>query len=255
MIKSVAKAIDILNCFTNRKRVLSISEVAAQLDMTKSTVSRLLSTLSAQGCVEPAGGYGQYKLGYRIYLWSQHLSDNNSIVNISHPIMQKLANKSMESVSLYGIEGFKRICIDAVESPHEIAKVQTPGAILPLYAGASGKMLLAFKNRNEQLDILNQIEFEKFTDKTPTTIESIVESLDEIKSKGYGISIGEREDSAYSIVSPIWNASGDVVYSLSLSGPLFRYNEDKGEQLLEMVLDAGKEISSILGYNNKRQKN
>lgn len=251
MIKSVAKAVEILNCFTKKRKVLSISEVAAQLNMTKSTVSRILSTLSAQGCVEPAGGYGHYKLGYRIFLWSQHLSENSSIVNISHPIMQRLADLSQESVSLYAIEGFQRVCIDAVESPQEIAKVQTIGAILPLYAGASGKVLLAFKSREEQERLLNQIRIEKFTEKTLTDIDEIVQSLDEIKEKGYGVSIGERENSAYSIVAPIWNASGDVTYSLSLSGPLFRYEEANRDKLIDMVTESAAEISEILGYRNR----
>lgn len=254
MIKSVAKAIDILNCFNKREKVLSISDIAHKLDMTKSTVSRILSTLSAQGCVEPAGGYGQYKLGYRIFLWSEHLSVNTSVVNIAHPIMQKLAMESEESVSLYGIEGLHRICIYSVESTHEIAKVQTPGAILPLYAGASGKVLIAFKNHDEQLEILNQINLEQYTEKTPTTVDEIVESLDEIARKGFGISIGERETSAYSIVAPIWNASGEVAYSLSLSGPLFRYSEAKGNELSQLVIEAAKEISEILGYRNRKRR-
>ncbi len=247
-IKSVGKAIEIINCFSISKPVLGIGEIAQITGYTKSTVSRILSTFKKYGCVEKVDGYGKYRLGYRVYLWGIISRELNSLPTIAKSVMEKLRSKCSEEVSLYAIEGDRRVCLLRIESLHEIARVGKMGDFLPLHAGAVGRVLLAYLPEEQRRKILSSLPLKRFTDLTLTDPEKLERSLDEIRKEGYGISRGEREPNAYSVVAPVWDSRKQVIASLSISGPNFRLTEEQLEINIRGVLTAAKDISSKLGF-------
>ncbi|MCF8067959.1 MAG: IclR family transcriptional regulator [Desulfobacterales bacterium] len=246
-IKSVGKAVEILNCFSVQKPILGISDISRMLGYTKSTVSRLLSTLSEYHCVERTDGYGKYKLGYRMQLWGTVSQELNTLPDVADPIMEKLRDKCHEEVSLYVIQGDHRVCLLRFESLHEIARVGTIGGRFPLHAGASGRVLLAYLPKEQREKIMSG-SLKKFTGGTIINAKKMEASLAEIRKNGYGISTGEREAEAFSVVAPVWDASERVVASLSISGPNFRLTEDKSALFIKSVVSAAKEISIRLGH-------
>ncbi len=248
MIKSVDKAIQVLNCFTTGKPVLGIGEVSRMTGFTKSTVSRLLSTLNGRGCVESVEGHGRYRLGYRIYLWGLISQKQNGLNNIARPVMETLRDKVGEEICLYVVENSQRVCIERIESMHELARVAHVGSPLPLHAGASGRVLLAYLSNEQREQILSQAPLDKLTDQTLATVEELEQSLAEIRRIGFGISRGEREPNAYSVVAPVREGAGHVVASLTISGPVFRLSEEQLELNIQAVLEASAEISKKLGY-------
>lgn len=246
-IKSVSKTIEIMNCFSSSKPVLGIGEISKLTGYTKSTVSRILSTLNEYGCVEKADGYGKYRLGYRVYLWGTIIKELN-LDTLAKPIIEKLRDKCGEEVSVYKVEGNRRVCLLRIPSHHEVARVGKTGGYLPLHAGAAGRILLAYLPEKQRKKIISSLPLEKFTDLTLTDPEKLQESLKEIHQKGYGISLGEREPDAYSVVAPIWDANKQVIASLSISGPKFRLSEEQLEINIREVQSAAKEISEKLGF-------
>lgn len=253
IIKSVSKAIEILNCFSYSKQVLAIGEISQTTGYTKSTVSRLVSTLYNYGCVEKVDGYGKYRLGYKVYLWGILSQELNNLPTIAGSIMEKLRSECGEEVSLYKIEGDRRVCLLRIESLHEIARVGTIGDCLPLHAGAAGRVLLAYLQEEKRKKIVDRIPLERYTSLTLTDPEKLEESLEKIRKKGYGISQGEREPNAYSVVAPVWDARDQVIASLSISGPNFRLTDKQLKMNIRGVLSAAKDISYKLGYGEEQQ--
>jgi len=247
-IKSVEKAISILNCFNSEKKILGVSEISKLTGLTISTTSRLLSTLEKNGCVERYSGYKKFKLGYRVYLWGKAVEDQVHLVTIARPIMENLRDECGEEVSLFVIEGNRRVCVERVESIHEIAKYGPVGTSNPLHAGAAGKVLLSFLPRSKQDKMLSKINFEKVTSKTITNIDTLKKDLKLIKKRGYAISRGEAVPNAFSITAPIWNDKRLVIASISVAGPNFRLPKDKINDYINRVLIAAKKISNRLGY-------
>ncbi len=248
MIKSVDKTIQVLNCFTSGEPVLGIGEISRMTGFTKSTVSRLLSTLNGRGCVETVEGRGRYRLGYRIYLWGLISQKQNSLNNIARPVMKNLRDKVGEEICLYVVENNGRVCIERIKSLHELARMATVGSPLPLHAGASGRVLLAYLPNEQREQILAVSPLDKLTDQTPATLEKLEQSLAKIRQKGFGISKGEREPNAYSVVAPVRESAGQVVASLSISGPIFRLSDEQLKLNIQSVLEASAEISKKLGY-------
>jgi DNA-binding IclR family transcriptional regulator len=250
MSKSVDKAIAVLNCFSLEKPILGVGDISGLTGYTKSTVSRLLTTLQKHGCVERAGGHGKYQLGYRINLWANMGVRQNNLVNIARPAMENLRDKCGEEIALYVIEGDRRVCVDRVESLHEIAKVGPVGTYYPLHAGASGKVLLAYLPEDQRNAIIGKGRLDKYTSLTITDYKKLEKDLEAIRQKGYAVSRGEREPDAFSVTAPVWDAGSRVVASISISGPNFRLTDKQLKKDIQEILTASKEISYKLGYND-----
>ena len=249
MSKSVEKAIAVLNCFSLERPILGVGKISALTGYTKSTVSRLLTTLQRHGCVERAGGHGKYQLGYRINLWANMGVRQNNLINIAQSVMEKLRDKCGEEIALYVIEGDRRVCVDRVASLHEIANVGPVGTYYPLHAGASGKVLLAYLPEDQRNAIIVKHSLEKFTSLTIKDSNKLDKDLKDIRNKGYAVSRGEREPDAFSVTAPIWDAGGRVVASISISGPNFRLTDKQLKKNINEIRTASREISYKLGYS------
>ena len=250
--KSVDKAIAVLNCFSLESQIMGVGEISQITGYTKSTVSRLLSTFEKHGCVERAGGPGKYRLGYRVYLWGVISGRQNNLIAIAKPVMEHLRDKCGEEVALYVVEGQRRLCVERVASVHEIAKVAPVGTYYPLHAGASGRVLLAYLPSEKRRQFFRKSRLKKMTSLTITDINTLEKDLASIRKKGYAISKGEREPDAFSVTAPVSDASGSAVASLSISGPNFRFNDQKMKKYITWVLAVSEEISKKLGYNGER---
>ena len=250
--KSVDKAISILNCFIPESQILGVGEISQITGYTKSTVSRLLFTLEKHGCVERAGGPGKYRLGYRVYLWGLISGRQNNLTTIARPVMEQLRDKCGEEVALYVVEGERRVCVERVASVHEIAKVAPIGTYYPLHAGASGRVLLAYLPSEKRQNFFRKNRLDKITSLTITDVKTLEKNLESIRKKGFAISKGEREPDAFSVTAPVSDVSGSAVASLSISGPNFRFTNQKLKIYITWILATSEEISKKLGYNGER---
>ncbi len=248
-LKSVDKAVSVLNCFSPEAPIRGVGDISQLTGYTKSTVSRLLSTLERHGCVERAGGPGKYRLGYRVYLWGLISGKQTNLATIAKPIMEQLRDKCGEEVALYVVEGERRVCVERVASVHEIAKVAPIGTYYPLHAGASGRVLLAYLPSEKRQNFFRKNRLDKITSLTITDVKTLEKDLESIRKKGYAVSRGEREPDAFSVTAPVWDASGRTVASLSISGPNFRFTDKKLKKYITWVLAASEELSKKLGYN------
>jgi len=242
-INSVDKAITILNCFSTEKPVLGVGEISTETGLTPSTVSRLLSTMEKRSVVERADNSRKYQLGYRIYLWGIFSRSQNTLPKFARPMMERLRDECGEEVSLYVISGDHRICIERVPSKHAIAMSGFIGAKLPLHAGASGQVLLAFLPPEKRNAILENQTLKPYTSNTVMSLDELNAKLENIRKQGYGLSQEEREPGAYAIVAPVWGSKHHVAASLSISGPLYRLSEKQLGLNIDLVMSAAKKIS------------
>jgi IclR family KDG regulon transcriptional repressor len=253
-IKSVEKAVDILSCFTIEAPVLTVGEITRLTGLNQSTVSRLLATLALKKCVEQIGPTGPYRIGVKFQQWCSILRQKDSLSDLARPVMERLRDICGEEISLYVLNEKNRICIEAVMSRHGLAKVTQIGKILPLHCGAAGKVLLAYLPEKERNKIIRGKPLKKFT---PTTITDPIEldaDLELISRNGYAVSVGEREEGTYSVVAPISDGRGNVIAILSISGPAFRLSEEQKTSNVKAVLEACREISTLLGSVDKEER-
>ncbi|HNY64397.1 MAG TPA: IclR family transcriptional regulator [Deltaproteobacteria bacterium] len=246
-IKSVEKAVDILSCFTIETPSLSVSEICTMTGITQSTVSRILATLDKKRCLERDPESGKYRLGIRFHQWKGALAQEADITDLARPIMENLRDDCGEEVTLYVPGDGNRICAEAVKSRYGVAKITQVGKVLPLHCGASGKVILAHLPEKTRKRIVHSGTLEKYTPKTLTDPAKLEADLARIRTEGYAVSIGEREEGTYSVVAPVFDNSGSIAASLCISGPIFRFPEEERGRLVEAVRCAARKISMKLG--------
>lgn len=250
-IESIKRAIQILNSFTIKEKELGVTELSRRLNLHKSTIHRILITLEDEGFIVKNQITQKYYLGIKLFELGHIVQNQMEIRTYALPIMKELAQETEESIDLNIISDDKRVSIEKIESPHDIRRIIQLGKSLPLYCGSSGKALLAFLPDEEIDRFIKKEKLVKLGPNTITDPKKLKEHLKEIKGKGYAISFEERVLGSASIAAPILDYSGKVIASLSVSGPISRFNEKKIPPFISLVKEAADRISSLLGYHKK----
>ncbi|WP_138494935.1 IclR family transcriptional regulator [Paenibacillus pinistramenti] len=239
-VRAVERALDILMCFTKSEE-MGLTEIAAEIALHKSTVHRLLTTLEERGFVIRDNATDKYRLGMKIWELSAHLAHNDDPAVLLLPGMEKLRDTLGETVSLYLRDGNDRLRIQAVQSNQAIRRVAPVGARLPLYVGASSKVLVAFAGEDFIEGLLGCPDWPPVIDK-----DGYLRQMEEIREKGYATSYEEREPGASAVAAPIFGRSGQLAAALSVSGPVSRLNREKLEELGPVLAGAAREMGYML---------
>ncbi|MBC7342491.1 MAG: IclR family transcriptional regulator [Clostridia bacterium] len=237
-VRAVERALDILECFTNTTD-LTLMEIAERIDLPASTVYRLVSTLAERGYLMRDGATNRYSLGPSVALLGSKSFKHLDVRKVALPVMKDLVAKTGESVSLYMAIGGKRVCVERVNSPLRLRRVVEVGEQLPLTRGAAGKVLLAYLNDS----VRSQVE---------STEGYTVDrgELERIREKGYAVSHGEREEGVSAVAAPVFDTTGSAVAALSMSGPSFRYTEERVGAYVRAIIEGAEAVSRSLGFRN-----
>lgn len=155
-VKSVDKACNLLEVVSNYPDGVSITELAQQIGMYKSTVHRLLSTLIKHGLIEQNEHTGKYKLGYGLLDLGMKLLSSIDLRREAFPFLKQLAAESNEVVHLALRDQGEIVYVEKVEGMNNIRMHSRIGGRVPIHATGLGKVLLAFLPRAEALAILDR---------------------------------------------------------------------------------------------------
>ncbi len=239
-VRSVERALDILLCFTDQPE-LTLTEISRKVNLNKSTVYRLLNALAKKGFVVKNKATDKYKLGLAVWELFVHMERGEDPAVILLPEMERLRDQLDETVTLYIRDGRERVRVQAVESRQTIRRVAPIGARMPLYVGASGKILTAYADPSTRDYILADPNWPENIDQ-----EQFVRNLHTIKKQGYATSIEEREVGTAAISAPILNRQGECVAALAVSGPSSRLTLEKMKQIAPQVLEAADRMGKML---------
>ena len=167
-IQAVVKALNILETFSHNEPKLSLTELSQKTGFYKSTILRQTSTLIENGYLLRDQESEKYHLGPKLYILGRIYAQSSDLVNISPPIIKDLASKCGETVAVFIIDGFERVCLLRSQSRHFLQAVYEPGDRRPLHAGASGKVLLAYCDESLQKKLISISRLKKYTEKTIT---------------------------------------------------------------------------------------
>ncbi|MEC2073288.1 IclR family transcriptional regulator [Alkalihalophilus marmarensis] len=246
-LSSVKNALRILRRFSMDEPELKITDLAKDLELGKSTVSRLMSTLASEGFVEKNPENQRYRLGLSILSLASVCTSNFEIHKEAMPVLNDLVEKTGETSHLSILDGLDVIYLHKVESKHHVRAFTHIGKRNPSYATSSGKILLAY-NDVHFVDKIIENGLEPFTEYTITDPQKLKETLDEIRQSGYAVSSEEIFEGVVSIASPVRDYTGNVIASVNIVGPIQRLNQHTIPSHIKKVIDAGKQISARLGY-------
>ncbi|HEX6360340.1 IclR family transcriptional regulator [Actinophytocola sp.] len=245
-VHSVHRAISILQVLARRGDA-GVTEIASEIDVHKSTVSRLIGTLESRGLVEQASNRGRYRLAYGVVLLAEGASRKHDLTVISRTVCRALAEELAETVVVVVHEGRSVVTIDQVIGASSITAVNWVGQRSPLHATSAGKVFLAYMPRAELQTYLDE-ELERLTPHTIVDPDKLDSDLAVVRERGYSIAYEEQEIGLAANATPIRAHDGQVVAALAVSGPAFRFGEDVIPTIAERLLSAAAEISERNGY-------
>jgi DNA-binding IclR family transcriptional regulator len=246
-LQSVERAIAVMELLGQRGDS-AVSELATELGVHKSTVSRLLSTLQTHGLVEVADARGRYRLGYGLVRLAGMIGGQLDITTQGSEICAALAREVGETVTLVVRQGDLAVTIHQVNGGSTVTLENWLGRGTPLHATSSGKVLLA-NLAPDELDEVLSAGLPSYTEHTVTEPSSLRAQLEEIRRTGVSLGIEEYEIGLNAIAAPIRIHDGTAPYALSMSGPAFRLTSDDLHRLIDPVLIAADEISRRMGHS------
>lgn len=239
-VRAVDRALDILLCFIT-KTDWAMTEIAEHVGLHKSTVHRMLATLEEKGFIERDRSTDRYHLGLKMWELSANLSRSDDQATIWLPEMERLRDKLGETVSIYVRDGFERIRMQAVQSNQPVRRVAPVGVRLPLYAGASSKVLIAYSDPAIQESIFGDAAWLNSID-----LDQYKQQLEEVCLQGYATSFEEREPGAAALSAPIFNRKGKLTAALSVSGPASRLTMKTMREYAPVMMESAKRMGTMI---------
>jgi len=248
--KSIHRALDLLGILREHSSGLTLTELAQQLSLPKSTVHRILNTLLEHQFVREMPQQGRYALGYEVLRLSQACLESLDLVREAHPKLEAL-NSDLDETVLLGILDDSRhqvIYLDKLDSSQTVRLVSHIGERAPVHCTALGKAALSCLESAELMPALADYEFEQFTERTIVDMETLLKELAEVRERGYAVDFQEYRPQVTCVAAPIRNHAGQPLAVVSVSAPSGRLGPQKQEEVGRRVVEVVEEISELLAH-------
>jgi DNA-binding IclR family transcriptional regulator len=249
-VEAVLKALDVLDCFQVQP-LLSLKKISDLTGMNKSRIIRLCGTLAAKGYLVYDAEAHHYQLGSRILSLSKVYERSHNLISLARPVLRYLADHTGESASLFIVDGLKRLCLAREEGTFSIRYNIIEGQRMVLYAGAGGKVLLAFGPEELRRKVLRKGHLRELTPRTIQDPKDLEKELEAVRRQGYASSYGERDADVAALAAPIYSHEGNVCAALSIAGPANRFSPEHNVKHLKILLASAERLSRMLGYQGK----
>jgi DNA-binding IclR family transcriptional regulator len=229
-VRSVQRALDILSLLTEDRPLIAVRDIVAATGLAKTTVIRIVQTLEQSGLLWATNS--GYMAGPGLWRWAHLARRGWELPPETRRLMRELSARERETVNVYVARDIVRICIAQQESPQPLRHVVHVGDELPMWAGASAKVLL----RDASDGLLERVA--RSSPYGQEHVRRMREWIDEAAHQGYAVSHGERDAGLSAVAAPILGRSGTVVAALTISGPTVRFTEDRVDVFVEALLAA-----------------
>ncbi|MFB1298210.1 IclR family transcriptional regulator [Mycobacterium sp. pW049] len=245
-VQSVDRALTVLEIVASLGQA-GVTEIAAELGVHKSTVSRLIAVLEARGYVERVSERGKYRLGFAIPRLAHVAGGQSDLVKLGQAACDMLSVDAGETTNLAVLDQDRIVNIVESIGPAEITLRTWVGQSCPAYATSSGKVLLAGLDPNDVRSRV-PVPITVFTDRTVRSVADLQDELSVVRERGWASVSEELEVGLNAVAAPVYGAHAQVVAALSVSGPAYRLAPERFEEVAKQTIAAADEISHRLGW-------
>lgn len=246
MLQTVTHAIEVLRALAERPEQ-SVSELATRLGFSRSTTHRILQTLAASRFLVHDGPSGRYDLGSEIMRLGRVAERRNPLYSKASSHLRALADRVRETPMLFIAREHAALIVFGVDGPQAMRYAVQVGDWVGLHAGAGSKALLAHLPESE-IEAVLDAPLHRYTDDTVMDADQLRHELAEIRERGWSFSDGEVTPGTRSVGAPIYDVSGAVIASISVTSPAIRMADTEIERFAAVVVEATTRLSRELGW-------
>lgn len=238
----LARAVSLILYLRERDEAVTVGQLAEALEVPVNTVYRLVRTLELGGLVDRTHRpYVSLGLRFMDLGQAKQREVTRELAPFALPVLEALTADTGETSLLLMPTGARAICLLAVETSRAIRLSYQPGRVLPLYAGASGKVMLPWVSAQLLETAIAQGEGQVLAGGRKLTASSIRAELKKIRASGYCVTHDELDAGASAIAAPVFTRGGQIFASVSVAGPTSGFTEERVPSLIEKVVAAAAE--------------
>ncbi|NUL45579.1 IclR family transcriptional regulator [Cellulosimicrobium funkei] len=240
----IVNVLQVIRCFTVEEPVLGVTEIAAQVGLHKSSVSRILSTLEQEQVVERDEASRKYRLGLGLIAVAGPLLAGLDVRRIAMEDLRGLAEATGETAALNIWDGTAAVTVEQVPSRQQVKHTSVLGSRYATGLSASVQVFLAHEPPERVRGLL---EAERILFDTPTDPDDFLERIAAVREQGHAVNLGETSPDEVGIASPVMDHRGEVVATVLLAAPHYRVPAERVPELAAHCREAARRISRRLG--------
>lgn len=244
-VQVISRAAKILRALRVHPKGMSLSQIAKEVGMARSTVQRIVMTLEQERFVAAASINGGYRLGPEIAMLASAV--HSDLREEIRPFLVKLSQQVNETVDLSVLDNGKVLFVDQIIAPHPLQATSQPGASFPLHCTANGKAILASIPIDDAAKLLPE-HLQHYTVHTITSRDELLKELEVVRKKGVAFAREEHIEGICAVGASIKDVMGNLsAVSIPLPSTRFYGNEEK---LAAALLETCKTINHY--FKNKK---
>jgi IclR family acetate operon transcriptional repressor len=213
---------------------VSVTEIVNQTGLSKSMVSRILTTLKGVGYVEQDQRTRFYKLSMNFIGLAYRHINALGIEDMFLPLLERVAERTGEMIQLTVVKQDGIFFVAKVEGRNPLKVASMLGRKAPLHATAAGKLWLSSLTDQEILNVIWKAGMKAYTEHTITTPDRLMEEINRIRESGYAIANEEINRDIIAIALPIFDHrdKNRMIASVVVAAPNFKMTSSRIEELV-----------------------
>lgn len=246
-VQSIVRALGILDALRDAGP-MTITDLARQSGMHKSTIHRLLRTLEQEGYIRREIGSERYGLGLKVLGLAGAVLGQMDVRQHALPVMRQLMMATDETVHLGTLVGFDVMCVESVVSNRRNAIASMAGKSTQAHVSSMGKVLLANLPMDIVTTFLSARGLPRLTGRTITERPAFHSELDRIRRDRYAMNDEEEELGIRCIAAPIRDYRGQPIAALSVAAPSARLDGAHLTPIVDLLMARASDVSRSLGF-------
>jgi IclR family acetate operon transcriptional repressor len=242
----IGNVIEVLRCFTVDEPVQGVTEIAVQVGLHKSSVSRILATLEELDIIEREPESRKFRLGMGLLSVAGPLLANLDPRRVSLPVLRELTAKTRETTALMVWNGAESVTVEQVASPEQVKHTTALGTRYATALSASVQVFLAEMADDDVRELVAR-GAPSLPDGSPVGLRAYLSLLAQARERGYAVNFGATSPDEVGVAAPVRDHRGEVVAAVLLAAPYYRVGEDRVTELGAACAAAAAEVSSRLG--------
>jgi DNA-binding IclR family transcriptional regulator len=247
-VPGLERGLRLLCEFSRHEKTLSAPELAKRLDVPRSTVFRLLTTLERMGFVERADGGRDYRLGMAVLRLGFEYLASLELTELGRPLLERLRDEIDYSTNLVVRDGRSIVYVAKSTMPSTFVSSVNVGTRLPAHATVLGRVLLQDMTLPQLRELYPEENLKLYSENTPHTVLDLFNLVQQDRERGYVLEEGFFERGICTMAAPVRDHSGKVVAALGATIPEPQVNTDRLDTIVTRVCGTARELSSLLDH-------
>lgn len=225
----------VLDLFSPHRREWGVTDISAELGVSKSSAHALVSSLVEIGLLEREDSR-RVRLGHKLLGFGETVLAGSEVFNSMRDLLNELMQKMGRSVYLAVKEGKDIVYVNRLQGSSAVpASLGSATSTLPPHASAAGKILLAHQRQDEIRRIVDAQGLKRFTKKTLTSEAALAQELNAVKTQGYALSNGEFVSDLYCVAAPVRDHNHQVVAAMGIGATAADFELNQSSLIKEVV--------------------